>query len=164
MKTLVIVRHAKSSWSDPGLPDHDRPLNKRGLRDAPLMGSVLAELGPPVDRVLSSSAARALATAELVVEEMGLPLDEIIIEEGLYHASSGEMIEIITEQEDYLDGLMLFGHNPGMTNLVNRLSNLDLDNLPTSGAVILQYAVELWQDIPDADPVQAVFEYPKRHR
>ena len=128
MKTLVIVRHAKSSWDDRGLSDHDRPLNRRGLRDAPVMGARLAEWGPPVDRVISSSAVRALATAELITQEMGLPWDEIVIDEALYHASEEEMLEIIQEQEDYLDGLMMFGHNPGMTCLVNDLSDLDLDN------------------------------------
>ncbi len=164
MKTLVIVRHAKSSWSDSSLDDHDRPLKKRGYRDAPLMGAVLAEWGPPVDRVLSSSAVRALETAELVVEELGLPMDEIRVEEDLYHASAGEMLEIIEEQEDYLDGIMLFGHNPGMTNLVNLISDLNLYNLPTSGVVMLQYDVGSWRKIADADPVYAAYDFPKRHR
>ncbi len=164
MKTLVIVRHAKSSWDQPVLSDHDRPLKKRGYKDAPLMGAVLADWGPPVDRVLSSSAVRALETAEIIVQEMGLPLDEIQIEEDLYHASSSEILDIIEEQEDDLDGLMLFGHNPGMTDLVNRLSDLDLSNLPTAGVVILQYEVENWGAITQVDPFQAMIDFPKNHR
>jgi phosphohistidine phosphatase len=164
MKTLVIVRHAKSSWDDPFLSDHQRPLAKRGLRDAPLMGAILADWGPPVDRVISSSAVRALKTAELVTGEMGLPWDEIQIEEDLYHATEYEMLDIIREQEDYLDGLLLFGHNPGMTYLVNDLSDLDLENLPTCGVVILQFDVDSWAEIGEALATSADIHIPKNHR
>lgn len=164
MKTLVIVRHAKSSWQDPFLSDHERPLAPRGLRDAPVMGAVLAEMGPPVDRVISSSAVRALSTAELVIHEMGLPWDEIWIEDALYHATEEEMIELIQEQDDYIDGLMIFGHNPGMTYLVNDLSDLDLDNLPTCGVVVLQFDVESWFEIGEVEAVSAVYDFPKNHR
>ena len=162
MKTIVIVRHGKSSWDDPFLSDHQRPLAKRGLKDAPKMGARLADWGPPVDRVISSSAVRALATAELITAEMGLPWDEIRVEDDLYHATESEMLELIHEQEDYLDGLMLFGHNPGMTYLVNDLSDLDLDNLPTCGVVILQFDVESWTDIGDVLASSAEFNYPKK--
>jgi len=162
MKTLVIVRHGKSSWKDPFLSDHQRPLAKRGLKDAPKMGARLADWGPPIDRVLSSSALRALATAELVTGEMGLPWDEIQVEDGLYHATETELLELICEQEDYLDGLMLFGHNPGMTYLVNDISDLDLDNLPTCGVAILQFNVESWSEIGDVLASRADFDYPKK--
>ncbi len=162
MKTVVIVRHGKSSWEDPFLPDHQRPLAKRGLKDAPKMGARLAEWGPPVDRVISSSALRALATAELVTGQMGLPWDEIQVEDALYHATETELLELIWEQEDYLDGLMLFGHNPGMTYLVNDLSDLDLDNLPTCGVAILQFNVESWSEIGDVLASSADFDYPKK--
>jgi len=164
MKTLVIVRHAKSSWDNPGLSDHDRPLNKRGLRDAPVMGARLAQWGPPVDRVISSSASRALATAEMVTQEMGLPWDEIHIEDTLYHATEEEVLDLIWEQEDYIDGLMVFGHNPGMTCLVNDLSDIDLGNLPTCGVVILQFDVESWTQIGEEIASKADFDFPKRNR
>jgi phosphohistidine phosphatase len=164
MKTVVIVRHAKSSWEDPFLSDHQRPLAKRGLRDAPVMGQVLAEWGPPVDRVISSSAVRALSTAELVTREMGLPWDEIQIEDALYHATEEDMIDLIQEQDDYIDGVMLFGHNPGMTYLVNDFSDLDLDNLPTCGVVVLQFEIENWNEIGEVGAVSAKFDKPKNHR
>ena len=164
MKTLVIVRHAKSSWDDPGLSDHDRPLNKRGLEDAPEMGARLAKWGPPVDRVISSSAVRALTTAEMVSHEMGLPWDEIHIEDALYHATEEEVLDLIWEQDDYLDGLMLFGHNPGLTYLVNELSDLYLDNLPTCGVVILQFDVENWTQIGDEIAIKADVDFPKKFR
>ena len=164
MKTLVIVRHAKSSWEDLSLSDHQRPLNKRGKRDAPIMGARLAQWGPPVDRVISSSAVRALTTAEIITQEMGLPWDEIQIEDGLYHASEEDMLDLIREQEDHIDGLMLFGHNPGMTYLVNDLSDLDLDNLPTCGVVVLKFDVYSWADVGESDPVSAEIDFPKMHR
>jgi len=126
------------------------------------MGTRLAEWGPAVDRVISSSALRALATAELVMGQMGLPWDEIQVEDALYHATETELLELIWEQEDYLDGLMLFGHNPGMTYLVNDLSDLDLDNLPTCGVAILQFNVESWSEIGDVLASSADFDYPKK--
>ncbi len=164
MKTLVIVRHAKSSWDNAVLSDHQRSLSKRGLKDAPIMGARLAELGPPVDRVISSSATRALTTAELMIHEIGLPWDEIQIEDALYHATEEDMIDLINEQEDYLDGLMLFGHNPGMTYLVNDLSDLDLDNLPTCGVAVLQFDVNSWTEIGEVIANSADFDFPKKDR
>jgi phosphohistidine phosphatase len=128
------------------------------------MGRVLAEWGPPVDRVISSSAVRALSTAELVTREMGLPWDEIQIEDALYHATEEDMIDLIQEQDDYIDGVMLFGHNPGMTYLVNDFSDLDLDNLPTCGVVVLQFEIENWNEIGEVGAVSAKFDKPKNHR
>ncbi len=164
MKTLVIVRHAKSSWENAGLSDHQRPLSKRGLKEAPIMGARLAGWGPPVDRVISSSAARALTTAELIIQEMGLPWDEIQIDDALYHATEEDMIDLINEQDDYLDGLMLFGHNPGMTYLVNDLSDLDLDNLPTCGVAVLQFDVNSWAEIGEKVATSAEFDFPKNNK
>ena len=164
MKTLVIVRHAKSSWDNLSLSDHERPLNKRGERDAPMMGARLADWGPPVDRVISSSAVRALTTAEIITREMGFPWDEIQIEDGLYHATEEDMLDLIQEQDDYIDGLMLFGHNPGMTYLVNDLSNLDLDNLPTCGVVVLKFDVYSWSEIGEQAAISAETDFPKEHR
>lgn len=162
MKTLVIVRHAKSSWDNMSLSDHERPLNNRGLRDAPVMGARLAQWGPPVDRVITSSASRALATAEMVTSEMGLPWDEIQVEDALYHATEEEILELIQEQDEYIDGMMLFGHNPGLTYLVNELSDLDLDNLPTCGVVILQFDVETWTQIGKVLAKFAELDFPKK--
>ena len=126
------------------------------------MGSRLAEWGPPVDRVISSSATRALTTAELIIHEMGLPWDEIQIEDALYHATEEEMLDLINEQEDYLDGLMLFGHNPGMTYLVMNLSELELDNLPTCGVAILQFEADSWSEIGEVIAKTAELDFPKK--
>lgn len=157
MKTLVLIRHAKSSWGEPGLKDHDRPLTKKGKKAARRVGAALADRGIEVNRMLTSTAVRALSTAELIGEGMGFPLDEIIRDENLYHSAAGELLDIIQDQEDDLEGLTLIGHNPGMTDLVNRLSELDLDNMPTSGVVILQYDRERWSEIMRALPVRVQY-------
>ena len=117
MKVLILIRHAKSSWKNPGIPDRARPLNKRGKRDAPAMGERLAERGIEVDRVISSPATRALATAEVITEEIGFPWDEIIVDERLYHADKFEMLEVVQGLDDHLDCVMCFGHNPGLSGL-----------------------------------------------
>jgi len=97
------------------------------------------------------------------IYELGL-IYEIVVDEALYHATVEDMLDIIQDQEDYLDGLMLFGHNPGMTCLVNDLSDLDLGNLPTCGVVVLQFAVEHWTEIGDEAAVTAEINTPKMHR
>ncbi|MDZ7844803.1 MAG: histidine phosphatase family protein [Anaerolineales bacterium] len=161
MKTLVLIRHAKSSWSEPGLKDHDRPLTKKGKKAARRVGAALVDWGIELDRMLTSTAVRTLSTAELIGEGIGFPLDEIIRDENLYQSAAGELLDIIQDQEDDLEGLMLIGHNPGMTDLVSRLSDLDLDNMPTSGVVVLQYDRERWSEIRRAAPVRVQYFNPR---
>lgn len=162
MKTLTIVRHAKSSWKDPGLPDHVRPLNKRGRRDAPMMGRRLAEQGPPVELIVSSPAVRAAETAEAMAAEMEYPWDEIVMDDELYEADCAEILMVIERQDDWFDHLMLIGHNPGLTELVNSLARLGIDNLPTCGVVRLEYDVWRWGQISQVEPRQVTFDYPRR--
>ncbi len=162
MKTLTLVRHAKSSWKNPGLPDRMRPLNKRGRRAAPMMGRRLAEQGPPVELIVSSPAVRAAETAEAMAEEMEYPWDEIVTDDGLYEADGAEILMVIERQDDWIDHLMLIGHNPGLTELVNTLAHAGVENVPTCGVVRLVYDVEYWAQISEVQPVQVMFDYPKR--
>jgi phosphohistidine phosphatase len=162
MKALMLVRHAKSSWKERGLPDHERPLNKRGRRDAPMMGERLAQRGVEVDLIISSSAARAVATAEAMAEAFEYAWDEIVFEERLYEAYAEEILEVIEEQDDWVDHLMLIGHNPGLTALANHLSSHDIENVPTCGVVELKYDIERWAEIADAEPAEVGFDYPKK--
>lgn len=162
MKTLILFRHAKSSWKDRSLPDPMRPLNKRGRRDAPVMGRRLADRGTDVELMISSPAVRALATAEALAEELGYPWDEIVTDERLYHADAGELLEVIEEQDPWVDHLMLVGHNPGLTALANYLSRADLENVPTSGVVKLTYDVQTWSDVAAVEPQAVLFDYPKK--
>jgi len=160
VKTLILGRHAKSSWKKP-LPDRLRPLNKRGQRDAPMMGERLARREIEPDLVVSSPATRALVTAEAIAREIGYPEEDVRADERLYNASAFELLEIIQELDDALEHVMLFGHNPGLTDLANDLG-CDIDNIPTCGVVELRFEVASWADIGDADPACVDFDYPKK--
>ena len=164
MKTLILIRHAKSSWKTPGLPDRLRTLNKRGRQDAPVMGERLANRGVEVDRVISSPATRALATAEFVTEEIGFPWDDVIVDERLYHAAAFDLLRVIQDLEDHLDCVMCFGHNPGLTDLVNHLSPYYIANVPTCGVVELRFDVDTWALVGEVVPAKVDFDYPKKGR
>jgi len=160
VKTLILVRHAKSSWKHPHLPDRLRPLNKRGQRDAPMMGERLAKREVDPDMVASSPATRAMATAEAIAHEIGYPEEDIRADERLYGASAFELLEIIQELGDHLDHVMLVGHNPGLTDLVNDLG-CDIDNVPTCGIVEFAFDIDFWAHVGDTDPTCVDFDYPK---
>ena len=114
--------------------------------------------------MVSSPATRAMATAEALAEELGYPWDGIVAEEDLYEADAEEILTIIEDQDDWIDHLVVIGHNPGLTTLSNILSRADLENVPTCGVVALTYDVERWTEIADSKPVRFVFDYPKKHR
>ena len=161
MKTLVLIRHAKSSWKDASLADRDRPLNDRGKRDAPEMGRRLAAWGGPPDLIVSSPAARALATALVIAEAVGYPVDRIREDERIYMAGPAELLEAIHDLDDGDDRVFLFGHNPGLTDLVDALSEPALENVPTCGIVELQLAGDRWADLSRKTVRRTGFHTPK---
>jgi phosphohistidine phosphatase len=128
------------------------------------MGRRLAEQGVEVELIISSPATRAFSTAEAMAEELDYPWDGIVAEEKLYDAAAEGMLTVIEEQDDWIDHLMVVGHNPGLTALTNMLSRYDLENVPTCGVVELAYSVDRWMDIAEARPVQFAFDYPKKQR
>ena len=160
-KGLLLVRHAKSSWDDPYLGDHDRPLNERGLRNAPDMGKRLQGLGIRPDAWISSTALRAITTAEILAEQVGFPKEQIQRSKDLYHASATVLQEFIAELDDRIRSVALFGHNPGMTSLVANLYGLQIGNLPTCGVVHLQFNENTWSAVSSAPPARAYFDFPK---
>ena len=164
MKTLLLVRHAKSSWKDDSLPDHDRPLNKRGKRDVPEMGRRLADLVGTPDLIVSSPARRALATARIIAEETGYPVDGIREDERIYQAGQAEILDVLRGLDDVQDRVFLIGHNPGLTDLVNQLSEPPVDNVPTCGVVELRLAAERWADIARETIRREAFITPKGGR
>jgi phosphohistidine phosphatase len=164
MKTLILVRHAKSSWKDASLADRDRPLNKRGKRDAPEMGRRLAARGGAPDLMVSSPATRALATARIIADAVGYPVDGIREDERIYMASPAELLEAIRALDDGHDRVFLFGHNPGLTELVNELSEPAVDNVPTCGVVELRLAVDQWADVSRETVRRAGIDTPKGGR
>jgi len=162
MKILTLIRHAKSSWKDPTLPDWDRPLNKRGKRDAPMMGGRLAGREAHADLLITSPAVRAVATTEAIAAAIEYPADEILVDERLYGADEFEILEVIQGLDDAWERVMVVGHNPGMTDLVNALSPTRIDNLPTCGIIELTYDTESWALIGRIDPLAVDFDYPKK--
>lgn len=163
MKQLFVIRHAKSSWDSIGQTDFDRPLNERGHRDAPVMAHRLVKAGISFDALVSSPAKRALTTAGYFAEAFDVKKKEIIIADSLYHAPSATFYEVITRDlKDKWDTVALFSHNPGITDFVNSLGIVTLDNMPTCGIIGIKAATENWKDFPQAAKEFLLFEYPKK--
>lgn len=160
MKTLILVRHAKSSWDEPHLRDFDRPLNGRGKRDAPRMARYLADIGIHADLLVSSPANRAITTAKAIAGgQPGNP--EVIEEPRLFHAGASEILRVINEQPDSATTLMIFGHNPGFTDAANLLCDGDIDNIPTCGVVGVGFDVARWSAVEFGAGQQLYFYFPK---
>lgn len=161
MKTLYVVRHAKSSWADPSLADFDRPLNKRGDRDAPRMGKFLAVQSAPPDAIISSPAKRAWRTAEIFATAWGIPVTRVVAEERLYGAGVTGVIRIVRAFDDAWKSAMIVGHNPTLTALTNSLTGAGFDNVPTCGVVVISLDGQSWSHIGDVEATVTAFHYPK---
>ena len=164
MKNLTIVRHAKSSWKHPELRDRERPLNKRGKRDAPVMGQRIAEAGIRPSLIISSPAVRAWETAKEVARALNYPLEFLQREDDLYHASVNIILDVIAAQDNGFNNLMLFGHNPGLTDFANFLSPRLTSNLPTAGVVSVRIDRDNW-NLHDRPETELIFhDWPKKLR
>ena len=161
MKILYLVRHAKSSWKFPDLDDIDRPLNKRGKRDAPRMGNFLNNKKVRPDIIISSPAVRAAKTAELIADILSYPLQKILFNKEIYEASTTSLFNTIGKINNNFHSAMLVGHNPGMTYFANALANLRIDNIPTCGIVCTELDISSWKEIEEQCGVLRFFEYPK---
>ena len=146
MKTWVMVRHAKSSWEF-NLPDRERPLADRGVKDAILVGQELKKYNLHIDQVYSSPAKRAFDTALLMVSELGPSTENIQIEEKLYDFMGEQALGFVRSLPDDLHTIMTFGHNNTCTHLAQSLGNYTNANIPTATAVIFHFDVSLWSDI-----------------
>ena len=162
MKTLTLVRHAKSSWSDSSLSDRKRPLNKRGERDAPIMGKRISEHGIRPSLIVSSPATRAWTTAKIIAREISYPPEFLQREDSLYLASLDEILDVIMAQDSEFNSLMVVGHNPGMTNVANFLSPGLTHNLPTAGVVSVQFDRQDWNLFDRPTTKLIVHDYPKK--
>jgi len=157
MKELFLVRHAKSSWDDPSLSDFDRPLNDRGLYDAPLIANELKKRNIEPDCIISSPANRAKTTAKIIAKTLGVK--DIDFKDSIYESSDFNLMMIIKELDDSIKSAMLVGHNPALTMLVNKLSSFTLDNLKTCGVVSLK--LDSWQDLTPYQAKLNFYIYPK---
>ena len=164
MKRLTLVRHAKSDWSLAGQADWDRPLNKRGQRDAPEMARRLRSRRLKPDLILSSPAVRALTTASVMARELKVPAASLRQDERLYLASPADLLAVVRELGGTSKHVMVFGHNPGLTECANRLSAGEhIDNLPTCGVFTATYDLGDWHDLDWGSGQEAGFDYPKNH-
>lgn len=150
MKTLLIMRHAKSSWKDEGLPDHDRPLNERGLRDAPTMGRFLVKQGHRADAVLTSSARRARRTAELVASEMDRA-EVIEVIDALYLADPLVYLAALRHLTPEVRTVLVVGHNPGISEWASKLTRRAIE-LPTAAVACVALKTDDWSTVDGGTP------------
>jgi phosphohistidine phosphatase len=162
MKRLTLIRHAKSSWKEKGLADFDRPLNARGRSDAPLMGRRLAARGEMPDLVICSPARRAVATMKKIAREAGFPPCRIVEDERMYPADADELLRIVREIADCHDDVVLCGHNPGLTEFSNLVSNHFIDNIPTCGVVAIDFRLDSWKAVVPGSGELRYLDWPKR--
>jgi len=161
MKTLIVVRHAKSSWSDSDKDDHDRPLNSRGKKDAPEMAKRLQKRDIKVDLFVSSSALRAHTTARYFADEYDVSKKDILLEEKLYLAPAESYYEVLSALSDKHEVVAVFGHNPGITDFANTLSQVHVDDMPTCAVYAVAADTEEWAAFKEADKDFLFFDYPK---
>jgi len=160
-KSLFLVRHAKSDWSNQGQKDYDRELNGRGLGDAPKMGGRLAEMNVMPDLIISSPAVRAKLTAEYIAEQLQYEVDRIQFDEEIYEASTRSLLSVINGLDDKYNKVMIFGHNPTLTYLTEYLTKSPIGNIPTCGAVEIEFEVDSWKEVTGDVGKLKWFIYPK---
>ena len=163
MKTVYFIRHAKSSWDDATLSDHDRPLNARGKRDAPRMALRLLELDNKPDGILTSSAKRAKQTAKAFREAFGLSKEVFIVRKELYHAWPDMIEQQVRLLPNRWNTVLVFGHNPGFTEVANQLQHdAYIGNVPTCGITVATMDVESWGDFQLSAARRVAYLYPKQ--
>ncbi|HEY2846823.1 MAG TPA: histidine phosphatase family protein, partial [Pyrinomonadaceae bacterium] len=145
MKTLFLLRHAKSSWKAADVADFDRPLNERGRRAAPFMGRLLLERGLAPERIVSSPARRARKTAKLFKEAGDLDAD-IVFDDRIYEASPSALLYVASEVDDSVNSMMLVGHNPGMEGAIRALTNR-IEPMPTAAVAVIDLKIDSWKQI-----------------
>lgn len=160
MKTLFLVRHAKSSWDDPALPDRDRRVNERGLRDLAMMGKRLAQRDVKPGVILSSPAVRALTTAEHLAKALGIKRKDIVVMDRLYCAPAADLLDVIQGLGNAPECVMLVAHNPGLTELAHHFAS-EITDMPTCAIAEFRFAASSWADIGKAEPAHVAFDFPK---
>jgi phosphohistidine phosphatase len=161
LKTLHIIRHAKSSWSFDQLDDFSRPVGAIGRKDLALMSKFISDLKEPAPEVfVTSTASRALYTALYLADAWDYPESDIELQPALYHADVEEVIDILTEYDDY-QSVAVFGHNPGFTDLVNVVSKKQIANLPTCGYVKCNYDIDHWDQLTSDHMIDVREVFPK---
>ena len=161
MKTLLLIRHTKGSWDDPGLTDYERPLNERGKKDAPAMAEKLYERGIKIDAFVTSPARRARKTAEVFAKRYKKEKDDLVLKTELYMAGDEAFTNVIEKLNDDIDCVAVFSHNPGITDFANSLSDARTDNIPTCGIFAVSIETKKWSKFKEAKKKFLFFDYPK---
>lgn len=161
MKTLLLIRHAKSSWADAGMNDYDRPLNERGKTDAPAMAERLLKRNIAIDAFISSTAKRARKTCLYFMEVYKRNKEEMITKQELYLAPSETFHECIEVLDDQFSNIALFGHNNGITDFANMLTDARVDNMPTCSVFAVKANCKSWKEFKQAKKEFWFFDYPK---
>lgn len=160
-KILYLVRHAKSSWKDASLADRDRPLNKRGRRSAPDMGKRLAVEGHQPELIISSPARRAFSTATKIAKELAYDESEIVTDESLYFSGIRSMVNLLEGLDDCYQKVMIVGHNPAMTSLLNILCDSSVHNMPTCAIAMIDFDMACWSEMSETGGTLQSYDFPK---
>lgn len=163
MKTVYLIRHAKSSWDHPDLRDIERPLNERGLRDAPFMAKLLRSKSIKPDAIVTSPAVRALTTATFFKTELELEASQFIIRDEIYEAFTATITELIKQLPEAYETVLIFGHNPTFTGVANRFSKEYISNIPTCGIVGIEADVKHWNEFNEKTAGVKAYYYPKQY-
>ena len=161
MKTLLLIRHAKSDWGDASLSDFDRPLNQRGKNDAPVMAHRLLDKKIKINAFISSPAKRAKKTATVFAEAYKWNKEDIVLKDELYGAEPPVFFDVITATDNKLDSIAIFSHSPGITEFANLLTDARIDNIPTCGIFAVQVDCKKWADFKNAKKEFWFFDFPK---
>ncbi len=161
MKKLYLVRHAKSSWEEPGGSDMDRPLLEKGIKRTLKVIRFLNERHVKIDQMITSPATRAFQTAILVAKGIGYPEDKIRVEQKIYDGYYDRILDLIYATANEINSLMIFGHNPTITHLANLFLHPGVDLLPTTGTICISFDTGKWESIPSVDPVSEFVVFPK---
>lgn len=163
MKELYLVRHAKSSWEYESVDDLDRPLQVSGIRDAHTISQLLANQQQTPQALYTSPATRAVHTAMIFARNLRVPFSALKLNEQLYMCTDKQLLDFIKTLDDGHDRVMIFGHNPTITNFVNRCIEQRIDNVPTTGTVCFSFNINSWKDAGFAAEL-SLFDFPKKHK
>lgn len=163
MKTIYLIRHAKSDWSEADLSDFDRGLNKRGKKDLPFMANRLKKYKIKPDLILSSPANRAKLTAQEIANTIGYKKDNIFFEDSLYDSSYTTYAYLLDSLEDKLNSIFIVAHNPTLSDAAERLSGAIIGNMPTCSIICIEFDVESFREIQEGSGKILFFDYPKKH-
>jgi len=160
LKKLIIIRHSKSSWKDLSLGDFHRPLNRRGKTDGPIMANFLSSKITSICFLHSSSSVRTFETSKFFIDR--IKFNKIKYDDSLYHSSSFSILNMIRNYSDNFSSVAIIAHNPGLTNLINELTNISIDNLPTTGLAEIDFNCLKWNNVSSKNSNLIEIKFPKQ--